>query len=468
MEKVHRSVNQKTEGEDLDDLLQEVGGTGLRHWAGRINEEFLDELKYRHFYRTIREMRDNDPIVGSVLYAIKSILAQVDVDVVPFDDSEESKADAEFLEGCMFDMSHSWRAMQEQILTFIEYGYSYHEIVYKKRVGTVNTKGESSKFNDGKIGWRKISPRSQDTIDTWAIEPDGGISGAHQYLYQSQAPNKETGYIFLPIGKCLLFRSSRTKNNPEGLSLLRNAVRPWLFKKRAEEIEGIGMERDLGGLPLMRVPSRILNTTNPTAEELEVRNRCEEILVNIRNDEQAGVMLPSDVDRNGNNLYDFQLITAGGQKQFSTNEIITRYDQRIAMVLLADFVLLGHETVGSFALSDSKTDVFGSTLGAFTDEIGDIFNQHAIPRLFAINGKLSGRLPRIRYKDIETQDLKVLGTYIKELAASGMPLFPDKNLEQMLRDAGSLPDPDGTATVGGESGAPGVDAASTTLGGFEG
>jgi hypothetical protein len=47
------------------------------------------------------------------------------------------------------------------------------------------------------------------------------------------------------------------KGNPEGQSMLRTAYRPWFFKKRLEEFEAIGVERDLAGLPVAKVPSRL-------------------------------------------------------------------------------------------------------------------------------------------------------------------------------------------------------------------
>ena len=52
-----------------------------------------------------------------------------------------------------------------------------------------------------------------------------------------------------------------------------------------------------------------------------------------------------------------------------TGPIIERHSRHIAMTAMADFILLGHEAVGSFALADSKTDLFGVALGGlFTSE----------------------------------------------------------------------------------------------------
>ena len=69
-----------------------------------------------------------------------------------------------------------------------------------------------------------------------------------------------------------------------------------------------------------------------------------------------------------------------------------------------------------------------------------MFNEHAIPRLFEVNGFDTKKLPTIEYGDIETPDLGALGNYIQVLAGAGVPLFPDDLLENHLRSLASLPE----------------------------
>jgi hypothetical protein len=52
----------------------------------------------------------------------------------------------------------------------------------------------------------------------------------------------------------MLFRTKSRKGSPEGKSILRNAYRSWYFKRRIQEIEGIGIERDLAGFPTLTAP----------------------------------------------------------------------------------------------------------------------------------------------------------------------------------------------------------------------
>lgn len=420
-----------------DSKFREIGRTGLRHWSGTIDEEWLRALKNEHKYQTLREMRDNDPIIGAILFAVDMLIRRVEWTVEPATDKSEDQEHADFVKECMHDMSQSWASVISEILSFLPYGFSYHEIVYKKRSGggAKNGRGTRSKYSDGKIGWRKLPIRSQDSLDEWDLDDTGGVRA----MIQRPAPSYQTYRI--PIEKALHFRSSYYKGNPEGRSILRNAFRPWSFKKRIEEIEGIGIERDLAGLPIIYAPARIM-MQNANDIDKSVFTELKNIVGNIRRDEQEGIIMPGDRDQSGNRLYDLELLTTGGVRQFDTNEIINRYDQRIAMTVLADFVLLGHEKTGSFALNSSKTAMFSTAIGAWLGEISSIFNQYAIPRLFEMNGIELEAYPELQYGDIETPDLKELGEYIGKLAGAGMELFPDEALENALRGHADLPDKD--------------------------
>jgi peptide/nickel transport system substrate-binding protein len=157
------------------------------------------------------------------------------------------------------------------MLSMLIFGFSYHEIVYKYRKGDSKDPTKKSKHNDGRIGWRKMPIRAQETLFRWEIDIDGGI----QAMVQTD-PSTGGTYI-IPIEKSLLFRTSSQKNNPEGRSILRNAYRPWYFKRRIEEIEAIGIERDLAGLPVAYLPPEYLSST-ASPEQVSVLNAIKEIV----------------------------------------------------------------------------------------------------------------------------------------------------------------------------------------------
>jgi hypothetical protein len=411
--------------------LAEIGTTGLRRSGGYITEEFLPSLQQVRGTRVWREMSDNDPVIGAMLYAIDKIIGRLEWRIEPFDQEQGSLDKKVFVEECLYDMSDSWDATVSNILSMLSFGFSYHEIVYKQRSGDNKDARKRSKYSDGKIGWRKWPIRSQETLNNWLLDPNGGIQGA-VFLDPS------TGKRFaIPIDKALLFRTTTVKNNPEGRSLLRNAYRPFYYKRRIEEIEAIGIERDLVGLPVAHVPPEYLSST-ATPAQAAVIGRIQEIVTRVKRNEQEGVIFPVVYDEAGHKLFDLTLLNSGGQRQFDTDKVITRYDSRIAMSILSDFILLGHDRVGSFALGSSKIDLWTMAVDAIANSLAEVVNQHAIPRLLRINGMGLENLPYLTYGDVAAVNLTELADFVQKLAASGV-LVPDENLEAYLREVGNLP-----------------------------
>jgi hypothetical protein len=415
------------------DKSQEVGASGLNYGVGgEVTEELHPNLTGRKALEVYRAMKDNDALVGAILFAIEMLLRQVEWSVEKGDAKEK---DAKFLEECMEDMSHSWSDFISEVLSMLPYGFAFHEIVYKKRSGPQKEGSDipSSRFTDGKFGWRKMPLRAQESLDRWEFDDNGGIKA----FVQRPAPTYEEKPIAMLKG--LLFRTSVYKNNPEGRSLLRSAYTSWYYKKRIQTIEGTGIERDLAGFPVIWLPAQYMAEDAGEAEKRVVQS-FKAMAENIRRDKQEALLMPLAYDEAGNKVYDIELMNAGGSRSFDTSAIIQRYNQEIAMTVLADFILLGHEKVGSFALSDDKTDLFAVALGTIMDGIADVLNRFAVPRLFALNGMDTKRLPKIVPGDIAEPDVAKLGQYVSALVNAGVPLFPDEDLEAYLRQAANLPE----------------------------
>ena len=410
----------------------QVGSTGLNRWSGSIYEEFLPRLQGPRGMRVYREMRDNDPVVGAILFAIDTLLRQSTWRVEPYSQQRHHQRDAEFVRQCMADMEHTWDDFISEVLSMLPYGWSFSESVYKRRGGDARDPRANSRFSDQKIGWRKFAPRAQDTLLRWEFADHGEVEG----WWQLAPPDFDQ--VFLPMSKGMLFRTASYKNNPEGRSVLRNAYRAWFFKKRMEEVEGIGVERDLAGLPVAWVPAEMLHP-NATDDDKAIVREFENMVTSVKRDEQEGLVLPMAYDDNGNPLYKFELLSTGGTRQQQTDTIIQRYDQRIAMTIMADFILLGHSGGGSHGLSDSKTGLFRASLRSWLDSIAEVINRFELPRLFALNGMNASALPKLVPGEVDPPNLQELGNFIQKLVGAGMPLFPDEQLENYVREAGGLP-----------------------------
>lgn len=421
----------------------ELGRTGLRRYGGVLYEEFLPELRGRRGVEVYHEMAENDDMVGAILFSIEMLVKQASWSIEPAGATAKDKEAAEFVQGCMDDMQDTWIDTISEILSFITYGWSYHEIVYKRRMGRTKDPRTNSKYNDGLIGWQKLPIRGQETLYEWEYDEEENLTG------MTQQPPPSYNLYTIPLDKALLFRTKSRKDNPEGRSVLRNAYRSWYFKRRIQEIEGIGIERDLAGLPVINVPEGldIWDANNPDTTKL--RASLETMVKNIRRDQAEGVVLPFG--------FELKLLNSGGTRQFNTNEIIDRYDSRIAMTVLADFILLGHQQTGSFALSSDKTELFSMAIGAYLDIICEVFNNKAIPLLIDINGdhfKGITDYPYMTHGDVEDVNMAELSTFIKDMTGTGV-LVPDDGLEDYVRQVGNLPERvEGTLAAERQTGTP--------------
>lgn len=406
----------------------EIGRIGQKRFGGTFYEEFLRELRGKKGIETYREMAENDDTIGAILFAVEMLIRQATWTVEPAGDTPKDKEAAEFVEQCMHDMQDTWTDTISEILSFLTYGWSFHEIVYKRRMGKTKNPQTRSKYNDGLIGWRKLPIRAQETLYQWEYDDQDNL------IAMTQLPPPDYGLITIPIEKAMLFRTKSRKGNPEGRSILRNAYRSWYFKRRIQEYEGIGIERDLAGLPVFTAPedTPIWDDTDP--DMIKLRTGMEDMVRKIRVDELAGIVKPHG--------FEFELLSSGGNKQFDTNAIIQRYDTGMAMTVLADFIFLGHQQVGSFALSSDKTELFAMAIGAYLDIICETFNSQGIPPLIDINGSHFEGItdyPKLAHGDIENADIQKLATYIKDMTGVGI-LVPDDALEDYVREVANLPE----------------------------
>ena len=414
--------------------FMELGSTGLKRASGYIDEEFLPQLRGRKAVQIFKEMSENDPLVGSLLFTVDRLLRNVEWNVEPGGKSVQDAKAAEFVEQCMADMSHTWSDFISEVLSCMIYGWSWHEIVYKKRGGQwTRDPRVRSRYSDNLVGWRKMPIRAQETLLRWVFDDTGDV----QAMIQLAPPHYKT--TVLPMERSLLFRYRHSKGSPEGVSMLRNAYRPWFMKKRAEEFEAIGMERDLAGMPIVKVPADILRA-KPGSEQAKQVEAFKKLVKSVRRDEQEGIVFPQAYDQDSKQpLYSFELLGGGGARAFNSDAIIKRYEERILMTVLADFILVGHQSVGSYSLHTDKTGIFRTSLNSITMSIADTLNRYALPRLFMANGWRPETLPKIVPTDVDSPDISQLAQFMQAMAGTGVSWFPDGDLENFVRDAARLP-----------------------------
>lgn len=413
--------------------LKHMGIVGLRQNSGSIYEEFLPELRWPRAGKIYQQMADNDPVVGAILYLAEMLIRGAEWRVDAASDSQEDKEAAKFLQQCMDDMETSWASTISEVLSMLTYGWSFHEILYKVRRGPNESNPKyHSKFTDGKFGWRGFPIRSQASWDKWEFNDETG-----ELVAFVQRPEPNMREIRIPIEKGLLFRTRISRGNPEGKSLLRNAYRPYYFKQRFEEIEGIGIERDLAGLPVLQTPEELDLWDETDPEMVKLKTMAETLVASVRRDSNEGIILPAG--------WELSLLNAPSSRQINIGDVIERYDNRIAITMLSDIVLIGNGSkAGSFAMADVKQSMLCNALQAQLYNIADVFNQKAVPQLFEFNNWQLNELPQIVPGQIATPSLKEVAVMLR---AMDLDITADTELNNYLRSLMAMPQLDGQQPV---------------------
>jgi len=431
-----------------DMAWRSIGSSGLRQYGGWVREEFLPQLRGRQAARTYREMQDNSPTVGAILFAIQQSMRQVTWRVDAQDSKPQSAESVAFVESCMNDMAQGWPDFVSETLSMLPYGFAPHEIVYKRRSGNKQLKPSgpivhSSKYDDGRVGWAKLALRGQETVIKWFFNDEGDWTGLTQQPWFG-------GTINIPAEKLLLFRPRAHKGSPEGTSILRTAYRSWWFQKRLEEQEGVALER-MSGTPEYRVPNVLLEgAANNDPLAVAALEQFKRIVTNIKIDEQMGLVTPSDCYQNADGtisnvpMYEFKYNVPQntGRGMTAFGPAIDRHKLDIMTSVLADFLMLGHgsSSRGAQTLGEAKVDLFFQATEGWLDSDAAVLNDHGLPRLWELNGFHPDTMPRFAPDMPQRVDLDALSNFIVRMSQAGARLFPDDDLENYLRDIADLPE----------------------------
>ena len=400
----------------------ELGVSGKNTYTGDIRaDEFLQELRGKKAIQKYREMRDNNAIVGSVMYAVEQTLRDVKIEVKPADDSAVAKQEAEFLQSVLDDMDHSLDDHISEALSYLTYGFSWFEVVYKRREGDFRSPKKNSKYEDGRIGIKKIAIRAPWTVESFEVDQNTGeILGMYQEAGWGKRP------ALIPVEKSVYYRTTSLNNDPSGRSVLRNAYVSYTYLNKIQSYEAIAIERELHGVPIGRMPAEYMSA-DASVDQAALRGQFERILRDLKNNEQGYALLPSDlyVDADGKptsqRLMDVELITANGSRSIDIDPVVKRYQHDIARSLMAEFLMLGSGS-GSYALSKTKTDLFLRSLESYINTIVDVLNKQLVERLWQLNGLDWATMPKLVAGDVAPHDLREIAAFLRNINNAGIEL----------------------------------------------
>jgi hypothetical protein len=417
-----------------------LGVAGDNTYNGQIRaDEFLPELRGKKAIRKYREMRDNDSTIGAVMYATEQVLRDVDLKVMPANDSAEAKEEAEFVESVLDDMDHTLDDHIAESLSNLSYGFAWFEVIYKRRNGpTERSDKRRSKYTDGRMGVRKIAIRAPWTISRFDVDHQtGDVKG----IYQDGSGYNNSNYI--PTRKSLYYRTTTINGDPAGRSILRNAYTSYEYVNNLQSIEAIAVERELAGIPVARIPAEYLSG-DATAAQSGFVNNLQSILRDVKFNEQGYIILPSDTypDKDGaptnQKLVDVELMSSSGSRNIDIDPIVRRYQHDIARSVLSEFLMLGGGNTGSYALSKSKTDLFLRALESYIQAIVDVLNKQLVERLWELNGLNYDMMPTIVAGDVAPHDLREIAAFLRNLNGADINVSDHPEVIQDLMDIAEL------------------------------
>jgi hypothetical protein len=159
-----------------------------------------------------------------------------------------------------------------------------------------------------------------------------------------------------------------------------------------------------------------------------LRAQAEEIVASVRRDSNEGILLPYG--------WELKLLSSPSSRSIDISATIDRYDNRIAITMLSDIILIGEKS-GSFALADTKQSLLAGSLQAQVENIADEFNAHVVPMLFAVNS-FPGitEFPKIVPSQIQTPSLQEVSLVLRSM---GLNIAGDQKLQNYLRHILSMP-----------------------------
>jgi hypothetical protein len=448
------SITSDPEVSDLPNFKpSEMGSTGLAFNRGEILEEMKKDLAFPYAAHTYKLMT-YDSAVSSALGIIEVLVSRADWKVEPPDNANaEDLVRTEHINSMMGDMDRNWGEYIQEFLSYLIYGHSDHEMVFKRRKGRKPNNKYNSKYDDGLFGWAKLPVRSQSTIDKWIFDPKKSeFVGLRQnlslvdrqgYYVNGGTYKVEKQERLIPFTKLLRFRWNPKRDNPEGQSPLRGCYISWKYKTTIEEYEAVGVSRDLAGLPVIDLPPEYM-AADASDDKKAVYEYMKDLIRNISANQSAGVIMPKFVDAGSKeNLFGFRLEGVSGGKSYDTSQIISRYENKILMSFFADILKMGQDSVGSFALSDNKNNLLAFMVESQLQLLADVLNEQLITTTFRINGwdASDKRLPKFTFSDIEDIDLEAVSKYVQRIVAVGA-VEVDKPMSDKLREIIDLPPAD--------------------------
>lgn len=401
--------------------LGSIGYSGLKIFDGVVETESVSDLKYPKSNETFEKMLLH-PAINAPIELHKSMIGKATYRVIaPRDASDIEKKQTTLIESMLLDMEDSLESVVADACSMLVYGFAPMEKVFRRR-----TKDSGSLYNDGLIGVRKISLRHQKSISKFIFDDQGeNVIGIKQDITLLSDPynrykNVSSTSPVIPRSKFLLFTAGTSKANPFGTSPLRNVYIPWRFLTNIEDLETSGVAKDLQGMMVMWLPAEYMSA-DASPEQKQFFQYAQNVVRNSQMNSQSGLVMPKVYDPDTRQpLFDVQLLSTEGKKNYDTTSIKEYYRMMIFIGLSADILLQGNTSVGSFALGSLKNSLTGQAVENHLKHIVEVLNNDLIRQLYELNGWNAARRCKIDYEGFSETNLEDYSKAIQRMGATAM------------------------------------------------
>lgn len=298
----------------------------------------------------------------------------------------------------------SWRKHLQTALLELQYGHQYFEQVYRID-------------DDGRARLRKLAPRPADTIAEIVVARDGGLVGIRQHSSASVTAGPPR---LIPVSRLVAYVRDPEPGSWVGQSILRPGYKHWLLKDEIMRIQAATARRNGMGVPVATAP----------AGEKDIE-RYRKLASAYRGGDTAGVGLPDGAK--------LELLGVQGNLP-DMGQMLEYHDKQIAVAGLAHFLNL--DRGGSYALASVQADTFVQSVQSLGEDIADTANAHVVEDLVDVNFGPDEPAPRLVFDPIGSQK-DAIASSLKLLVDAGI-LFPDRALEEAVRQEHGLPAKDTT------------------------
>ena len=440
---IFKSLGQRLGFGDADDAdiakrttpaMDTLGSTGQTTVGGYVTVmDRLPALAGPLRWRTYREITLNTAIIATGVRLLIRLIGKSEWAANPPEGQEDNKAAkdaADAVYDMMFDMASPWATVIRKLAMFPFNGFAVLEWTAKRR-------------DDGLIGIADVESRPCETIIRWNVDPSGTVLGCFQ---RTTASNE----VELPRDKIIYAVDDVLTESPEGVGLFRHLAVISHKLRAFEDLEQVGFENDLRGIPVAYGPMGELLDQAKLKGPAEGASWLAGMLKPLKDfvqghvrNKELGVVLPSDTYRTKDEAqtpsaakkWSVELLQGNATGFDGIAHAIKRLNSEAALLLGVEHILVGAEGgSGSHALSKVKTDGFYLLVTAILTDCVEIMERDWLGPIARLNGWDDEIVPTLAVEAISETDVNEVADVLLKMAQAGAVLTPDDPAIGEVRD----------------------------------